>query len=210
LLHNRTKRTLAAGLLLAAGLTLAACNVESEGSVEEGGGLNQPQVEAGVTVEGQTTLETPETVGEVNIGADMEVGGTGEAAAGDTDQEMSGSEETAQVSGQATINLIAQLRNQGATVNEAGALQNINLGLKGVEIMVNGAAVQVFEFASADEASAEAQNIISGESTAALDELLGGAMHVYQEGKLVVLYSGGKDDVMTRLSDALGAEVQAE
>jgi hypothetical protein len=163
LLRNRAKWTLAAGLIFAAGLALAACNVESESTVEEGGDLNEPDVMAGVTEEGQ-----------------------------------------------ATTNLIAELRDQGATVHEAGALQNINLGLKGVEIMVNGAAVQVFEFASADEASAEAQTIVSGESTAALDELLGGAMHVYQEGELVVLYSGGKDDVMTRLSDALGAEVQAE
>ncbi len=210
MLRNRARWALATGLLLAAGLTLTACNVESEGSVEEGGGLNQPDVEAGVRGEGQATLETPDTVGEINTGAEVEAGATSEAAEGDTDQDISGSEETSQVSGPATINLIAELRNQGATVHEAGALQNINFGLKGIEIMVNGAAVQIFEFASVDEASAEAQAIVSGESTVALDELLGGAMHVYQEGELVALYSGGKEDAMTRLSDALGAEVQAE
>jgi hypothetical protein len=110
---------------------------------------------------------------------------------------------------QATVDLIAELRSQGATVKEDGALQNVNLGLKGVEIRIDGRAVQVFEFASADEAGAEAQVIASGDSTAALDELLGGEKHVYQEGKLVVVYSGRDEDVMARLSDALGAEVQA-
>lgn len=215
----RHKRIIAAALLLIAGLTLAACDVDTEGSVEEGGDLTEPDVQADVTadVDAQATLETPETVGEV---ADTEAETEGEAAdadaaaegdvEADADQDSTGPDEAPPVSGQATVNLIAELRNQGATVSEEGVLQDIDLGLKGIQLSVNGHAVEVFEFASADEASAEAQAIASGELTDAIEEMLGGETHVYQQGELVAVYSGSNEDVMTRLSETLGAEVQAE
>lgn len=113
-------------------------------------------------------------------------------------------EDRGQVQDQAS--LIDALRAVGATVTIGDAIEQPFVQVAGTQVSVNGADVQVFEYA--DEAAARAD-------TAAIADTLAGkgrtmvswvaSPHAYQAGRIIVLYVGDDLNTLQLLQEALGA-----
>lgn len=104
--------------------------------------------------------------------------------------------------------LIAALRQAGATVEEAGEIEQEFFSVAGRVLRVNGAEVQVFEYADTAARQAESDGIDPGASS------IGTTMVTWVDqptfwaaDRLIVLYVGAQADVQARLSAALGDPV---
>ena len=105
------------------------------------------------------------------------------------------------------VSLVDTLRAKGLTVEPAGSVSQPFFDVEGSLLQVQGADVQVFEFADADAARAAMATIgpDGNPPTMMIDWVA--APHFYQAGRLIVLYIGDDAAVTQALNDALGAQV---
>ena len=103
--------------------------------------------------------------------------------------------------------LINSLRAVGAGVEPAGEVDQPFLSIKGRMIKVHGEDLQVFQYANAEAANAEAAPI-SPDGTAVGTRKIHwiGSPHFYKQGRLVVLYVGDNDKVQKSLEAVLGRQ----
>ncbi len=106
------------------------------------------------------------------------------------------------------VSLVDALRAQGATVEPAGEVRQAFFSVTGQLIKVNGADVQVFEYADAPAAAAAAAQVSPDGSTVGTSMITWVAPpHFYQKEKLIVLYVGEEAATRQALEAVLGAQV---
>ncbi len=105
------------------------------------------------------------------------------------------------------VSLIDNLRAAGATVEPAGDISQPFFSVKGNAITVNGGDVQVFEYADAATADAEAA-LISPDGSSIGTTMVSwvAAPHFYKTGRLIVLYVGDNASVLNALEGVLGPQ----
>ena len=105
------------------------------------------------------------------------------------------------------VSLIDNLRAAGATVEPAGDISQPFFSGKGNAMTVNGENVQVFEYADAATAEAEAA-LVSPDGSSIGTTMVGwvATPHFYKVGKLIVLYVGDSTAVIDALKAALGPQ----
>ncbi len=103
--------------------------------------------------------------------------------------------------------LVNALRAAGAAVNPAGAVLQPFFAPQGQVLSVGGEDVQVFEFASAEEADTVTQSISADGSSigTSIVEWIA-PPHFYKAGKLIVIYVGSDSGVISALQEAMGAQ----
>jgi hypothetical protein len=103
--------------------------------------------------------------------------------------------------------LIEQLRAKGAVVKHEEDVSQPFFSVKGRVLLVNGEAVQVFEFRNAAVAEAEARRVNSAGTTIGTSSVSWMAPpHFYRKGNLIALYVGVDPKVMSALEAVLGAQ----
>lgn len=105
------------------------------------------------------------------------------------------------------VSLIDHLRAQGATVDPVGNVSQPFFSVKGQTITVNGEQVQVYEYANADTANAEAARISPDGGTignSSVDWIA--PPHFFKAGKIIVLYVGNASTVLQPLIAVLGSQ----
>ncbi len=105
------------------------------------------------------------------------------------------------------ISLIDNLRQAGATVEPAGELTQPFFSVNGRVIVVNSGDVQVFEYADAATAEAEAA-LVSPDGSSIGTSMVSwvASPHFYRVEKLIVLYVGGSEIVTDVLESVLGKQ----
>ncbi len=105
------------------------------------------------------------------------------------------------------ISLVDSLRASGATVEPAGEMTQPFFSVDGMVIVVNGADVQVFEYADAAAAEAEAA-LVSPDGSSVGTSMVGWVAppHFYRAEKLIVLYVGDSETVTDVLESVLGQQ----
>ncbi len=105
------------------------------------------------------------------------------------------------------ISLIDNLRQAGATVEPAGEMTQPFFSVNGRVIVVNGGDVQVFEYADAAAAEAEAA-LVSPDGSSIGTSMVGwvASPHFYRAEKLIVLYVGDSEAVTNVLESVLGKQ----
>ena len=111
------------------------------------------------------------------------------------------------------IGLVDNLRGAGASVDPVGEVTQPFFSGKGFIIKVNGDDVQVFEYADARAAEAEAALVSPDGFSIGTSGTSGISMvgwvappHFYREGTLIVLYVGESEAVMEALDGVLGSQ----
>lgn len=102
--------------------------------------------------------------------------------------------------------LIDALRQAGATVTIGGSIEQPFMSITGTQITVNGADVQVFEYADAAAAQADAATFadtLAGKGTTMVTWVA--SPHAYRAGRMIALYVGDDAAVLKLLQDAMGA-----
>ncbi len=105
------------------------------------------------------------------------------------------------------VSLIDNLRQAGATVEPAGEMTQPFFSVNGRVIVVNGGDVQVFEYADAAAAEAEAAPV-SPDGSSVGTSMVGwvASPHFYRAEKLIVLYIGDSEAVTDVLENVLGQQ----
>ena len=101
--------------------------------------------------------------------------------------------------------LITALRAAGATVEEAGVIEQPFFPVTGKLLRVNGADVQAFEFA--DEATRRAiSDAVStdGNPTGTATPVWVNQFNIWAKGQLIVLYAGGDQAIIDLISGVMG------
>ncbi len=103
--------------------------------------------------------------------------------------------------------LVNALRAAGAAVSPAGVVSQPFFAPQGQLLSVDGEDVQVFEFASAEEADTVSQSI-SADGSSIGTSMVGWVAppHFYKAGKLIVIYVGSDSGVISALQEAMGAQ----
>lgn len=105
------------------------------------------------------------------------------------------------------VSLIDNLRGAGASVEPAGEIEQPFFSVSGQVITVNGADVQVFEYADAAAAEAEAALISpDGRSVGTSMVMWVATPHFFSVERLIVLYVGDDVQVLETLGAALGPQ----
>ena len=105
-------------------------------------------------------------------------------------------------------NLLAKLREHGASVEIVGPISQPFFTPEGRVISVDGQEVQVFEFSSEEEMEIAAETISPDGSSIGTSMISWvAAPHFYKSGKLVVLYVGDEDGVVQVLETVLGPQI---
>ncbi len=109
--------------------------------------------------------------------------------------------------------LVRALQQQGATVTRAGSLPQSSypfLSVSAQLLQVNGADVQVFEYASAMRADSDASKVSPTGSPIGQSQVSWmDTPHFYKRDRLIVLYVGHSADVLRMLEAVLGAAFAA-
>lgn len=106
------------------------------------------------------------------------------------------------------VSLVDALRAEGATVEPAGSVSQPFFSVEGQAVTVNGEQVQVFEFADAATVDAAAEDISPDGSSVGTSMMTWVAPpHFYKAGKLIVLYVGENEAVLTALESVLGEQI---
>lgn len=109
--------------------------------------------------------------------------------------------------------LLRTLQQQGATVTRAGGLPQSSYPFFSVSaqlLQVNGADVQVFEYANATGADSDASKVSpTGSSVGQSQVSWMDTPHFYKRDRLIVLYVGQAADVLRMLEAVLGAAFAA-
>jgi hypothetical protein len=103
------------------------------------------------------------------------------------------------------VELVDALRADGATVEPVGSVEQLFFSVEGQVITVNGADVQVFEYA--DEAAREAESSLitpdgQPSPTSIVDWIA--PPNFWAKGRVIVLYVGTDAEVIARLTEVLG------
>ena len=108
---------------------------------------------------------------------------------------------------EAVKNLVAALRESGSEVHPIGVVSQPFFTVQGQLFNVDGEEIQVFEFASADEADAVAL-IVSADGSSAGTSLINWVAppHFYKAGRLIVIYVGSDSGVIGALQAAMGPQ----
>ncbi len=103
--------------------------------------------------------------------------------------------------------LVDNLRATGANIQPAGDITQPFFSVKGLVITVNGSNVQVFEYADANAADAEAALVSSdGSSIGTTMASWVAPPHFYEAEKLIVLYVGESEAIIDILESVLGPQ----
>jgi hypothetical protein len=103
--------------------------------------------------------------------------------------------------------LAANLRAAGASVKPGDEVDQPFFSVTGKMMQVHGEEVQVFQFANAAVADAQAARISpTGSAVGTTKVHWIGPPHFYRKGKLLVLYVGDNDQVLKALQAALGRQ----
>lgn len=103
--------------------------------------------------------------------------------------------------------LVASLRAAGVAVSPGKVLRQPFFSVAGRTIRVHSEDVQVFEYADAALAEAQASRISPTGTTVGTTKVHWiGPPHFYKAGKLLVLYVGDNDKVLRALGAALGPQ----
>ncbi len=105
------------------------------------------------------------------------------------------------------VSLVDNLRAVEATVEPAGDISQPFFSVEGLVITVNGGDVQVFEYADADAADAEAA-LVSPDGSSIGTTMAGWVAppHFYKAGRLIVLYVGESEAIIDILESVLGPQ----
>jgi len=100
------------------------------------------------------------------------------------------------------------LLSEGHAVTPGGTTSQTFFTQQGTMMTIDGQTVVVFEFSSEEEAQ-QTINTISEDATEIGDSPVEWVdePHFYQDGRLIVLYTGNDDETLDTLEDALGAQV---
>ena len=105
------------------------------------------------------------------------------------------------------VSLVDNLRATGATVDPAGTVTQPFFDPQGQLLTVNGADVQVFEFASTEEAATAASTVSTDGSSIGTSIITWVAPPLfYQRGKLIAIYVGSDSGVINTLNGAIGSQ----
>jgi hypothetical protein len=105
------------------------------------------------------------------------------------------------------MSLVANLRNSGATVELDGDVDQPFLGSLGIVIYVNGEEVQVYEYATKEEAEQDAAGIPADGSDFDTTIILWHSdPHFYKKEKMIVLYVGSDEQLINLLETELGRQ----
>ena len=103
--------------------------------------------------------------------------------------------------------LVKRLRALGAGATAAGDVEQPFFSIKGAMIKVHGEDVQVFQYASATAAEAEAEPISrDGMAVGTRKIFWVGTPHFFKKEKLLVLYVGDNPKVLKTLEAVLGSQ----
>ena len=103
--------------------------------------------------------------------------------------------------------LVASLRAAGATVEPGDDVDQPFFPVTGKMLRIDGEEVQVFQFAGAEQAAAQAARISPTGATVGTAKIYWiGVPHFYRAGKLLVLYVGGSERVLKTLETAFGRQ----
>ena len=103
------------------------------------------------------------------------------------------------------VSLVDNLRNAEATVNPVGEITQPFFSVDGFVINIDGEEVQVFEYATAEATAAEASTISPDGSSIGTSMVSWMASpHFWNVEKLIVLYVGENNSIVTMLDNALG------
>ena len=103
--------------------------------------------------------------------------------------------------------LIAALWDNGLTVETAGTVSQPFFDVEGTQLRVEGAEVQVFEFADAEAANAAVAMLGPDGNPPTMMITWVAPPHFYHTGRLVVLYVGDDAAMTQALTDVLGPQV---
>ena len=105
------------------------------------------------------------------------------------------------------VSLVDSLRAAGATVDPAGTVSQPFFVPEGQLLTVNGEDIQVFEFASTEEAASAAETVSADGSSIGTSMVSWVAPpHFYQGGKLIAIYIGSDSGVINTLKEAMGSQ----
>ena len=103
--------------------------------------------------------------------------------------------------------MIKSLRALGAGATAVGDVEQPFFSIKGVMIRVHGEDVQIFQYANAAAADAEAAPISrDGMAVGTRKIFWVGQPHFFKQGRLLVLYVGNNDKVLRSLEAVLGQQ----
>jgi hypothetical protein len=103
--------------------------------------------------------------------------------------------------------LVRALRAKGLRVDAAGEVSQPFFTPEGRAFTVAGENVQVFRYASAQAAEAEARQVnAEGTAVGTSTAMWVGPPHFYRQGKLIVLYVGDNEALLKALSSVLGPQ----
>jgi hypothetical protein len=103
--------------------------------------------------------------------------------------------------------LVAALQASGATVEAGEPVSQAFFSPEGSIIKVNGADVQVFEYESVEAMESEASQVApDGGSIGTSMVTWVDTPHFYKAGRIIVLYVGSDESVLSLLKNALGPQ----
>jgi len=128
-------------------------------------------------------------------------------AACSASSEESGGESPADAAAGGKAGLVEALTGAGAEVTAGDELEQPFFSVKGQVYQVNGADVQVFEYASAEDMEADASQVDpSGGSVGTSMMSWMATPHFFKHDRVLVLYVGDDAGVLGLLEGALGAQ----
>jgi hypothetical protein len=112
--------------------------------------------------------------------------------------------------------LLLHLRNSGASIVEEGEIpRQVFFGIEGKRLKVNGSIIQVYEYESAEAMEAEA-SCVSSDGFGITKERGDMGMHkemhwidlphFHKAGRIIALYVGDSDSIISLLENALGKQ----
>lgn len=105
------------------------------------------------------------------------------------------------------VSLIDNLRAKGATVTPGEEISQSFFKVGGRIIRINGADVQVFEYANEDDAAADARQVAPGGGSVGTHMIMWmGPPHFYRTGRVIAIYIGADKTVTQLLEAVLGAQ----
>jgi len=133
---------------------------------------------------------------------------TGEFEVAQLNSELKG--QFIEITGEVEItyaSLIDDLRNEGATVESNGLVNQPFFSVQGRIITVNGSDVQVFQYPNKDTADSDA-NRVSDDGFQVGSAMMGwiASPHFFKDGKVIVIYVGDDVEVISILTEVLGTQ----
>lgn len=147
----------------------------------------------------------PFVVGEAMFGPALEENGEEPATVEDTPEGTPADEVTHSGPIVDYVSLVDALRATGATVEPVEGLQQPFFDPLAQVVEVNGERVQIFEFSDEEAAVAAAETVSPGGSSIGTTMLTWqDTPHFYRVDRLIVLYVGSDEDMLTLLQQAVG------